>query len=95
MPRVTTIFRIFALLTLAALGLTIAGGILGSPVANNENVGSILRKAAACVYAGIYIFLVLAYFGTFSYRWHLRSYRRNVRPCHTLSSSPFPSNTFP
>lgn len=89
MPRVTTIFRIFALLVLAALGLSIAGGILGSPVAENENVGSILRKAAACLYAGVYILLVLAYFGTFSYRWHLRSYRRNVRLYDVLSSPLF------
>lgn len=79
MPRVTTIFRIFALLTFVGLGLSIAGGILGSTVSpNTGNVGSILRKAAACIYGGVYILLVMAYFGTFSYRWHLRSYRRNL-----------------
>ena len=78
-PRVTVIFRIFGLITLVGLGLTIAGGILGSPVSpNTGNAGWILRRAGACVYAAVYLLLILAFFGTFSYRWHLRSYRRNV-----------------
>ncbi|RXW23831.1 hypothetical protein EST38_g2025 [Candolleomyces aberdarensis] len=78
-PRVTVIFRTFGLLTLVGLGLTIAGGILGSPVSpNTGTTGWILRRAGACVYAVVYLLLILAFFGTFSYRWHLRSYRRNL-----------------
>lgn len=76
----TVIFRVFGLITLVGLGLTIAGGILGSPVSpNTGTTGWILRRAGACIYAFVYVLLVLAFFGTFSYRWHLRSYRRNVR----------------
>jgi hypothetical protein len=79
-PRVTVIFRSFGGITLIGLGLAIAGGILGSPVSPDDaDIGTTLRRVSSCVYAGVWVLLVLAFFGTFSYRWHLRSYRRNVR----------------
>ncbi|KAF5337230.1 hypothetical protein D9611_003452 [Ephemerocybe angulata] len=78
-PRVTVFFRIFGILGLIGMGLTIAGCVLGSSVApNSGSAGWILRRAGASVYGAVYIFLLLAFFGTFSYRWHLRSYRRNL-----------------
>jgi len=78
-PRVTVIFRLFGILGLIGLGLSIAGGILGSEISpNTGNTGWILRRVAACIYGAVYFCLVLAFFGTFSYRWHLRSYRRNL-----------------
>lgn len=89
-PRVSLFFRLFGVLGLIGLGLSIAGGILGSPVAPaNANIGVILRRTGACVYGGVYVLLLAAFFGTFSYRWHLRSYRRNVstsRPQHRIYS---------
>ncbi|EAU92636.1 hypothetical protein CC1G_01681 [Coprinopsis cinerea okayama7 len=78
-PRVTVIFRSFGGITLIGLGLAIAGGILGSPVSPDDaDIGTTLRRVSSCVYAGVWVLLVLAFFGTFSYRWHLRSYRRNL-----------------
>ncbi|TEB39072.1 hypothetical protein FA13DRAFT_1656266 [Coprinellus micaceus] len=78
-PRVTVFFRIFGILTLIGLGLTIPGCILGSHISpNNGNVGWILRRAGASVYGVVYILILCAFFGTFSYRWHLRTYRRNL-----------------
>jgi len=80
-PRVTVFFRSFGILALVGLGLNIAGGILGSHVSpKTANAGYILRRAGASVFGLVYILILLAFFGTFSYRWHLRSYRRNVSP---------------
>ncbi|KAJ3549282.1 hypothetical protein NMY22_g941 [Coprinellus aureogranulatus] len=78
-PRVTVFFRAFGILALIGLGLTIAGGILGSHVSpNSGNAGWILRRAGASVYGAVYLLILCAFFGTFSYRWHLRTYRRNL-----------------
>lgn len=78
-PRIIYNLRILGLLALAALGVTIAGGILGTHVAPNQgNIGFILRRVGSGIYGGIYILLVLVHIGAWTYRWHLKSYRRRV-----------------
>ena len=74
----TTILRIVGLLGLAGIGVCVAGGILGTQATANQNVASILRRVGVCMYAGIYVIIVGTHIGTWTYRWHLRSYRRNV-----------------
>ncbi|KAF9056461.1 hypothetical protein BJ165DRAFT_1522368 [Panaeolus papilionaceus] len=75
--RITTLLRFVGIATLAALGLTIAGGIINARPAQ-QNTGLILRRAGASLFAAVYVSLFLTHVGTWSYRWHLRSYRRNL-----------------
>lgn len=78
-PRVSIMFRIFGLLALVGLGVGVAGGILGTHIAPNDgHIGLILRRVSAGIFAGLYVLLLLAHFGAWSYRWHLRHYRRHV-----------------
>jgi len=78
-PRMAIFFRTSGLLALVGMGLAIAGGILGSAVSpDNGNIGSILRRASACVYAGVFVLIVAGFCSTHPYRWHMRTYRRNV-----------------
>ncbi|CAA7259973.1 unnamed protein product [Cyclocybe aegerita] len=77
-PRVTIVLRLVGLLGLAGLGLCIAGGVLGAQAAADQNTATTLRRAGVGVYAGIYVILLIVHIGTWSYRWHLRSYRRNL-----------------
>jgi hypothetical protein len=65
---------------LLGLALSIAGGVLGSPTSlSHSKVALSLREAAAGVYAGFFAISLLAHIGAWTYRWQLRSYRRNVR----------------
>ncbi|TFK36789.1 hypothetical protein BDQ12DRAFT_633010 [Crucibulum laeve] len=78
-PRLSIMFRIIGLLALTALAVSIAGGLLGTHV--NPDAGStglILRRVGAGIFAGLYVALTLIHFGTWTYRWHLKSYRRNL-----------------
>jgi len=77
-PRVTSILRAVGLLGLVGLALCIAGGVLGTQPTANQNIASTLRRAGVCVYAGMYVILFGTHIGTWTYRWHLRSYRRNL-----------------
>ncbi|KAF8167816.1 hypothetical protein B0H34DRAFT_683146 [Crassisporium funariophilum] len=78
-PRVTISLRLLGFVGLAGLGLSIAGGILGSPMSPNQaSIGLILRRAASGVFAGFYVVLFMVHIGTWTYRWHLRSYRRSL-----------------
>lgn len=77
-PRVTIILRIIGIVGLGGLGLCIAGGVLGGEATANQNVATTLRRAGVCLYAGIYVVLFAVHIGTWTYRWHLRSYRRHV-----------------
>jgi len=67
------------LLGLAGLGLCIAGGVLATTEGANQDMATALRRAGVCVYAGIFVILLGVHIGTWTYRWHLRSYRRSVR----------------
>ncbi|PPQ64729.1 hypothetical protein CVT26_002673 [Gymnopilus dilepis] len=77
-PRVAIILRIIGIIGLAALGLCIAGGVLGGEANANHTLATTLRRAGVCVYAGIYVMLFGVHVGTWTYRWHLRSYRRHL-----------------
>jgi len=82
-PRVTVMLRILGFLTLVGLAMVIAGDLLGTHVAPNDgSTGKILRWVGAIIYAVVYVFLFIAHFTSCSYRYELRSYRRNV--CRTL-----------
>ena len=62
------------------LALSIAGGVLGSPTSlPSSKVALTLREAAAGLYTGFFVIDFFAHIGAWTYRWYLRSYRRNVR----------------
>ena len=68
------------LLGFVGLALSIAGGALGSPTSlSPSTVALTLREAAAGLFAGFFVIDFFAHIGAWTYRWHLRSYRRNVR----------------
>ncbi|PPQ88083.1 hypothetical protein CVT25_014381 [Psilocybe cyanescens] len=77
-PRIPTILRLIGILGLAGLGLCVAGGILNGQAAADQNLATSLRRAGVCIYAGIYVILFGVFIGTWTYRWHLRSYRRSL-----------------
>lgn len=84
--RVIYNLRTLSVLALAALGLTIAGDLLGTHVAPSQgHIGFILRRVGAGIYGGLYILLVMVHLGAWTYRWHLKSYRRRVSVCQPLS----------
>ncbi|KAF8807678.1 hypothetical protein BYT27DRAFT_7189766 [Phlegmacium glaucopus] len=78
-PRVVFLLRTLGVLGLVGLALSIAGGVLGSPASlSHSKVALILREAAAGVYAGFYVVVFMVHIGAWTYRWHLRSYRRRL-----------------
>lgn len=78
-PRIICNLRTLGLLAIVALGLSIAGGLLGSRVAPTQGeIGFILRRVSSGIYGGLYLSQVLMHFGAWSYRWHLKIYRRRV-----------------
>jgi len=76
--RFVVLLRILGLLGLVGLALSIAGGVLGSPTSLHSTVALRLREAAAVVYAVFFVIDVFAHIGAWTYRWQLRSYRRNL-----------------
>ncbi|KAG6857600.1 hypothetical protein H0H87_010168 [Tephrocybe sp. NHM501043] len=84
--RVSLIFRLTGLATLAGLGLSIAGGLLGTHVSPDKgDTGLILRRASAGVFAGAYVVLFLAHLGCWSYHFQMRSYRLKLLGGATLA----------
>lgn len=73
-----TLLRLVGLVILAGIGLTTAGGILGIQAHSNHNSAKVLREIGNILYAISYVCLFIAHVGTWTYRWHLRSNRRNV-----------------
>ncbi|THV06103.1 hypothetical protein K435DRAFT_744432 [Dendrothele bispora CBS 962.96] len=71
-------FRIGGLVAVVALALSIAGGILGTPVNPDNDTGLLLRRIAAGVYGGAWVVLVLLTFMCWSYRFTMRHYRRTL-----------------
>ncbi|CAK5279934.1 unnamed protein product [Mycena citricolor] len=61
------------------MGLSVAGGLLGTHVAPNEGrIGDILRKTSAGVYGFSYLLLVFTHLRCWSERWELRHHRRKL-----------------
>jgi len=77
-PRVATILRLIGLLGLIGLGLCVAGGVLGMNKDANQVIAATLRRAGVCIYAAVFINLIPVHIGAWTYRWYLRSYRRNL-----------------
>ncbi|KAH0590263.1 hypothetical protein H2248_000433 [Termitomyces sp. 'cryptogamus'] len=84
--RVSLIFRLTGLVTLAGLALSIAGGILGTHISPDKgNIGVILRRASAGVFVGVYVILFLAHLGCWTYHFQMRSYRLRLLGGATLA----------
>jgi len=78
-PRFIFILRMLGVLGLVGLALSIAGGALGSPTSLSPSTVALpLREAAAGLFAGFFVIDFFANIGAWTYRWHLRSYRRNL-----------------
>ncbi|KAF5355731.1 hypothetical protein D9756_004029 [Leucocoprinus leucothites] len=78
-PRIIYNLRILGFLAIVALALSVAGGLLGTHVAPNQgDIGFILQRASSGIYGVLYIFQVLVHIGAWTYRWHLKSYRRKL-----------------
>jgi len=76
-PRVIFLLRMLGMLGLVGLALSVAGGALGSSTSvSHTRVGLSLREAAAGIYAAFYAVVFIIHIGAWTYRWHLRSYRR-------------------
>ncbi|KAF9458735.1 hypothetical protein BDZ94DRAFT_1225790 [Collybia nuda] len=77
--RVSVIFRIYGIIGLAGVGLTTAGGVLGTHVSPDQgHIGLILRRVGAGVFSGLYVLLLLAHIGAWTYRFQMRYYRRKL-----------------
>jgi len=77
-PRVAGILRLIGLLGLIGLGLCIAGGVLGTHKDADQLMAASLRRAGVCLYAAFFLILIPVHIGVWTYRWHLRSYRRSL-----------------
>ncbi|ESK98244.1 hypothetical protein Moror_291 [Moniliophthora roreri MCA 2997] len=76
--QMTFYFRVVAILAIIAMGLSIAGEILGTHVNPNAHAGMILRRVAAGVYAGTYVLLILVAGKCWSYRYYMKRHRINL-----------------
>ncbi|KAJ6604256.1 hypothetical protein DFH09DRAFT_1122105 [Mycena vulgaris] len=75
----TRLFRAVAFFIVIAMGIAIAGGILGTHIAPKQaHVGDILRKTAAALYGALYLALIVIHIRCWSDRYELRSYRRKL-----------------
>ncbi|KAJ7630588.1 hypothetical protein FB45DRAFT_915956 [Roridomyces roridus] len=75
----TRLFRTVAVFIVVAMALSIAGGILGTHIAPTQgHVGDILRKVASCLYAALFLGLVVIHIRCLADRYELRSYRRRL-----------------
>ncbi|KAK7064556.1 dienelactone hydrolase family protein [Favolaschia claudopus] len=75
----TRMFRAMAIFMLIAMGLAIAGGILGSHIAPAQaHIGDILRKTAAALYGALYLVLFVIHLRCWGDRYELRSHRRRL-----------------
>ncbi|KAG6891086.1 hypothetical protein C0995_014176 [Termitomyces sp. Mi166 len=84
--RVSLIFRLTGLVTLAGLALSIAGGVLGSQLSpSKRSTGLILRRASTGVFAAVYVVLFLAHFGCWTYHFQMRNYRLRLLGGATLA----------
>lgn len=58
--------------------MCIAGGVLGTHRDVDPVLAASLRRAGVCLYAAVFLILIPVHVGAWTYRWHLRSYRRSV-----------------
>ena len=72
-------FRGFALFPITAMGLSIAGNILGSHLASGADAGLIIRRVAAGFYGGSYLLLLLLTGKCWTFRHFLKRHRKRVR----------------
>jgi hypothetical protein len=78
--------RAVAFFIIIAMGLAIAGGILGTHIAPTQgHIGDILRKTAAALYGALYLVLFFIHLRCWADRYEMRSYRRRVRDLQDAS----------
>ena len=75
-------FRVFGLIAVIGIVLTIPGGLLGTHVNPKQgHTGLTLRRVSAGVFAGLYVVLFFAHLGCWTYRFQMRTYRFKVGFC--------------
>ncbi|KAG7099562.1 hypothetical protein E1B28_001395 [Marasmius oreades] len=71
-------FRGYAIVPIIALGLSIAGDLLGTHVNPEAHIGLILRRVAAGVYGGAYLLLVILAGKCWTYQYYIKRHRRRL-----------------
>ncbi|KAJ7101018.1 hypothetical protein C8R43DRAFT_1048094 [Mycena crocata] len=75
----TRLFVSIAVFIIVTMGLSIAGGLLGTHVAPTKgHIGDILRKTASALYGALYLVLFVVHLRCWGDRYELRSYRRKL-----------------
>ena len=63
---------------MAGVGVGAAGGAIGDMANANTSLATALHRAGVCIFVAAYIFIAGLHIAAWTYRWHLRSYRRSV-----------------
>lgn len=71
-------FRGYAVFPIIAMGLSIAGDLLGTHVNPEIHIGLILRRVAAGVYGGAYLLLLILTVKCWTYQYYLKRHRRRL-----------------
>ncbi|KAF9270559.1 hypothetical protein L218DRAFT_952665 [Marasmius fiardii PR-910] len=71
-------FRGYAVFPFIAMGLSIAGDLLGTHVNPNGHIGLILRRVAAGVYGGAYLLLFILAIKCWTYQYYIKRHRRRL-----------------
>ncbi|KAF7306597.1 Dienelactone hydrolase family protein [Mycena indigotica] len=75
----TDLQRAIAVFLVIALGLTIAGGILGTHLAPTQgHIGDILRKTGAALHGAVYVAFIWIHIRCWDDRYEMRSFRRRL-----------------
>jgi len=77
-PRVATVLRLVGSLGFIGLGLCIAGGVLGTQKQADQVMAASLRRAGVCLYAVVFVNLVVIQFLAWSQRFLLKRNRQSL-----------------
>lgn len=76
--RLIISLRFTGFFILAGVGVGAAGGAIGVSANANASLATALHRAGVCIFVAAYIFIAGLHIAAWTYRWHLRSYRRSV-----------------
>ena len=92
--RLIISLRLTGFFILAGVGVGAAGGAIGDMANANTSLATALHRAGVCIFVAAYIFIAGLHIAAWTYRWHLRSYRRSVSTplqCTRVHHANFPA----